>query len=193
MTEPTHDTSTNTEIFDDRESEVRSYSRNWPVVFDTAKGATLRTVDGDEYLDFFGGAGVLNFGHNNPRMKQAMIEFLQADGVAHSLDTYTTTKRDFSGMGSWLMAGVVVLLLAVVANIFLQMSVLSIVITERLYRDHPELPEGQLAKMRSAVVNTRALAAIGPAAVTLALAEGLGAHAGSIQARLDSLNEGQTP
>jgi len=41
----------------------------------------------------------------------------------------TTTKRDFSGMGSWLMAGVVVLLLAVVANIFLQMSVLSIVIS----------------------------------------------------------------
>ncbi|WP_208280210.1 Bax inhibitor-1/YccA family protein [Massilia oculi] len=41
----------------------------------------------------------------------------------------TTTKRDFSGMGSWLMAGVVVLLLAVVANIFLQMSALSIVIS----------------------------------------------------------------
>ena len=41
----------------------------------------------------------------------------------------TTTKRDFSGMGSWLTAGVVVLLLAVVANIFLQMSVLSIVIS----------------------------------------------------------------
>lgn len=41
----------------------------------------------------------------------------------------TTTKRDFSGMGSWLMAGVVVIILAAVANIFLQMSVLSIVIS----------------------------------------------------------------
>ncbi len=41
----------------------------------------------------------------------------------------TTTKRDFSGMGSWLMAGVVVILLAAVANIFLQMSALSIVIS----------------------------------------------------------------
>lgn len=39
----------------------------------------------------------------------------------------TTTKRDFSGMGSWLFAGVIVLLLAGVANIFLQMSALSIV------------------------------------------------------------------
>lgn len=41
----------------------------------------------------------------------------------------TTTKRDFSGMGSWLMAGVIVLILAAVANIFLQMSILSIVIS----------------------------------------------------------------
>jgi modulator of FtsH protease len=41
----------------------------------------------------------------------------------------TTTKRDFSGMGSWLMAGVVEILLAAVANIFLQMSALSIVIS----------------------------------------------------------------
>ncbi|WP_209585848.1 Bax inhibitor-1/YccA family protein [Massilia sp. BHUDP2] len=41
----------------------------------------------------------------------------------------TTTKRDFSGMGSWLMAGVIVLILAAVANIFLQMSALTIVIS----------------------------------------------------------------
>lgn len=41
----------------------------------------------------------------------------------------TTTKRDFSGMGSWLMAGAVVILLAIVANIFLQMPVLTIVIS----------------------------------------------------------------
>ncbi|MFC4930867.1 Bax inhibitor-1/YccA family protein [Massilia sp. GCM10023247] len=41
----------------------------------------------------------------------------------------TTTKRDFSGMGSWLTAGAVVILLAIVANIFLQMSILTIVIS----------------------------------------------------------------
>jgi modulator of FtsH protease len=41
----------------------------------------------------------------------------------------TTTKRDFSGMGSWLTAGAVVILLAIVANIFLQMPVLTIVIS----------------------------------------------------------------
>lgn len=41
----------------------------------------------------------------------------------------TTTKRDFSGMGSWLMAGAVVILLAIVANIFLQIPALTIVIS----------------------------------------------------------------
>ena len=41
---------------------------------------------------------------------------------------------------------------------FLGDSVLSIVVTERLYRDHPDLPEGQLAKLRASVVNMHALA-----------------------------------
>jgi ribonuclease III len=55
---------------------------------------------------------------------------------------------------------------------FLGDSVLSIVVTERLYRDHPDLPEGQLAKLRASVVNMHALAG-----VAAALGEdGLGAH-----------------
>jgi FtsH-binding integral membrane protein len=41
----------------------------------------------------------------------------------------TTSKRDFSGLSSWLFAGMMVILLAAVANIFLQMSVLNIVIS----------------------------------------------------------------
>ncbi|MGZ8288809.1 MAG: Bax inhibitor-1/YccA family protein [Telluria sp.] len=41
----------------------------------------------------------------------------------------STTKRDFSGMGKWLTAGVIVILLAAVANIWLAMSALSIVIS----------------------------------------------------------------
>jgi ribonuclease-3 len=43
---------------------------------------------------------------------------------------------------------------------FLGDSVLGIVITDALYHRHPELPEGQLAKLRSAVVNARALATV---------------------------------
>jgi ribonuclease III len=44
---------------------------------------------------------------------------------------------------------------------FLGDSVLGVVITEELYRRHPDLPEGQLAKLRAAIVNSRALAAVG--------------------------------
>ncbi|OUC95919.1 ribonuclease III [Streptosporangium minutum] len=41
---------------------------------------------------------------------------------------------------------------------FLGDSVLGLVVTDTLYRNHPDLPEGQLAKLRAAVVNMRALA-----------------------------------
>lgn len=41
---------------------------------------------------------------------------------------------------------------------FLGDSVLGLVVTESLYADHPDVPEGQLAKQRAAVVNMRALA-----------------------------------
>ncbi|MFD1718625.1 aspartate aminotransferase family protein [Georgenia deserti] len=84
-----------TSPFEERESAVRGYCRAYPTVFASASNARQVDEDGRSYIDFFAGAGVLNFGHNNPRMKEAMIAFLQADGVAHSLDTYTTTKRDF--------------------------------------------------------------------------------------------------
>ncbi|MEO6794727.1 MAG: aminotransferase class III-fold pyridoxal phosphate-dependent enzyme, partial [Mycobacterium sp.] len=81
--------------FENYESEVRSYCRSFPTVFASASNARMIDEDGRSYIDFFAGAGVLNFGHNDPRMKQAMIEFLQADGIAHSLDMYTSTKREF--------------------------------------------------------------------------------------------------
>jgi ribonuclease-3 len=51
---------------------------------------------------------------------------------------------------------------------FLGDSVLGISVTERLYREHPDLPEGQLAKLRASVVNMHALAGV---ARTLGLGE----------------------
>ncbi|MFG1489874.1 aminotransferase class III-fold pyridoxal phosphate-dependent enzyme, partial [Oceanospirillum sp. HFRX-1_2] len=83
------------EIFEQWESEIRGYSRAYPTVFASASNARQVDEQGKSYIDFFAGAGVLNFGHNNPRMKQALIDFIQADGVAHSLDMSTTVKRDF--------------------------------------------------------------------------------------------------
>jgi diaminobutyrate-2-oxoglutarate transaminase len=56
-------------IFETLESQVRSYSRGWPAVFDRAVGSWMYDIDGKAYLDFFGGAGALNYGHNNPLFK----------------------------------------------------------------------------------------------------------------------------
>ncbi|WP_372748311.1 aspartate aminotransferase family protein [Litorivivens sp.] len=82
-------------IFEQWESEIRGYCRSFPTVFKSASNARQTDENGKSYIDFFAGAGVLNFGHNNERMKRALIEFIEADGVAHSLDMYTTAKRDF--------------------------------------------------------------------------------------------------
>ncbi|WP_181772232.1 diaminobutyrate--2-oxoglutarate transaminase [Amycolatopsis pittospori] len=82
-------------IFEELESEVRSYSRGWPVVFDRAQGSYLYDEDGKAYLDFFAGAGALNYGHNNPALKRALIDYIARDGVTHALDMFTVAKRDF--------------------------------------------------------------------------------------------------
>jgi diaminobutyrate-2-oxoglutarate transaminase len=82
-------------VFDDLESEVRSYCRSWPVVFDTAKGSRLTDVEGRSYLDFFAGAGALNYGHNPDELKGPLLEYLSRDGITHGLDMYTTAKGEF--------------------------------------------------------------------------------------------------
>ncbi len=82
-------------IFEQRESDIRAYCRVYPVVFDRAENARQTDTNGKEYIDFFAGAGVLNFGHNNERMKNAMIAYLQNNGVTHSLDMHTKAKATF--------------------------------------------------------------------------------------------------
>ncbi|MDR2197686.1 MAG: aspartate aminotransferase family protein [Coriobacteriales bacterium] len=84
-----------TTIFERYESEVRTYSRSFPVVFDYAKGSVLRSTDGREYLDFFCGAGALNYGHNNDFIKQRLISYLTDDRIIHGLDMFTVAKEEF--------------------------------------------------------------------------------------------------
>ncbi|WP_097459836.1 diaminobutyrate--2-oxoglutarate transaminase [Mangrovitalea sediminis] len=83
------------DIFKTTESEVRVYSRSFPVIFNRAKGAYLYTEDGTEYLDFLAGAGTLNYGHNNDTLKAALLDYIQHDGVSHGLDMFTRAKADF--------------------------------------------------------------------------------------------------
>jgi diaminobutyrate-2-oxoglutarate transaminase len=83
-----------TDIFTRLESEVRSYCRSFPTVFTAAKGALLKDASGREYVDFFAGAGALNYGHNNPALKRRLIDYLAGDGVTHSLDMFTMAKAE---------------------------------------------------------------------------------------------------
>src|SRR5579863_4916192 len=82
-------------IFEARESAVRSYCRTWPKVFDRAVGSWLYDEDGRAYLDFFTGASALNYGHNNPVLKQALLDYVASDRVVHSLDMHTVAKGEF--------------------------------------------------------------------------------------------------
>ncbi|WP_305465308.1 diaminobutyrate--2-oxoglutarate transaminase [Photobacterium leiognathi] len=83
------------DIFKKQESKVRSYSNSFPVVFTKAKGSWLETEQGDSYLDFLAGAGSLNYGHNNPVFKQALLDYIEQDGITHGLDMHSTAKANF--------------------------------------------------------------------------------------------------
>ncbi len=82
-------------IFDRMESEVRGYVRSFPVIFSKARGSELIDEDGRSYIDFFSGAGTLNYGHNNPVLRERMMAYLESDGVTHGLDMATSAKKYF--------------------------------------------------------------------------------------------------
>ena len=82
-------------LFEELESEVRGYCRSWPTVFDRAHGWTLIDEDGREYLDFFAGAGALNYGHNHPEIMERLTDYLGRGGILHGLDMATVAKREF--------------------------------------------------------------------------------------------------
>jgi diaminobutyrate-2-oxoglutarate transaminase len=86
---------TDMSIFEKLESEVRSYCRSFPTVFTKAKGYKMWDEKGKEYLDFFSGAGALNYGHNDPMMKAKLVDYILSDGITHSLDMATAPKAEF--------------------------------------------------------------------------------------------------
>ncbi len=86
---------TSIDVFSRYESEVRSYIRSFPTVFDRAKGARLWDAEGKEYIDFFAGAGALNYGHNNDTLKRSLVDYIGRDGITHGLDMGTQAKAEF--------------------------------------------------------------------------------------------------
>ena len=73
------------------ESSAVSYPRGLPMAVQRAKGATVEDVDGNVYIDFFGGAGVLNVGHSNPQVIEAALK--QISVFTHSLDIPNPARR----------------------------------------------------------------------------------------------------
>ncbi|WP_094292990.1 diaminobutyrate--2-oxoglutarate transaminase [Mycobacterium neumannii] len=92
---PRPDESDLPEVYNSVESEVRSYCRGWPTTMAVAQGSWMTDTSGRRYLDFFAGAGALNYGHNNPELKRPLIEYLASDNIVHSLDMATAAKTEF--------------------------------------------------------------------------------------------------
>ena len=82
-------------IFAEREFEVRSYCRHFDKIFKTAVGSLILADDGAEYIDFLSGCSALNYGHNDPDMKDALISHISRNGIALGLDLFTSEKRAF--------------------------------------------------------------------------------------------------
>ncbi|MEZ5939463.1 MAG: diaminobutyrate--2-oxoglutarate transaminase [Hyphomonadaceae bacterium] len=82
-------------VFERRESSVRSYCRSFPTTFARASGATMTDGAGRRYIDFLAGCSTLNYGHNHPELKRALMDYIAADGVTHGLDMHTDAKARF--------------------------------------------------------------------------------------------------
>lgn len=83
------------DVFEKNESEVRSYCRKYPVIFDKGLNSELYSVDGRRYIDFLAVAGSMNYGYNNPEIKDEILTYLQDDHVINMMDMYTSAKEEF--------------------------------------------------------------------------------------------------
>ncbi len=82
-------------LYERLESQVRSYSRAMPRQFSRATDVWMHDDRGGRYLDFLSGCSTLNYGHNHPVLKQALLDYISADGIAHGLDLHTEAKAEF--------------------------------------------------------------------------------------------------
>src|SRR5690625_7509822 len=80
-------------IFNEMESAVQSYARAFPVVFNRAQGSYLYDEEGNAYLDFLAGAGSLNYGHNSPLLKRALLDYLESDTITNGHDVHSSARE----------------------------------------------------------------------------------------------------
>ncbi|MGH8967405.1 MAG: aspartate aminotransferase family protein, partial [Actinomycetes bacterium] len=77
-----------------RESNARAYPRHIPIAIADAAGSFIRDVDGNVFIDFLNGAGVLPLGHSHPALVKAVTE--QLGVFVHGLDFPTPAKDAFT-------------------------------------------------------------------------------------------------
>ncbi len=75
------------------ESRARTYPRHLPIAIAEGQGSFVRDVDGNVFIDFLSGAGVLSLGHSHPELVRAAGEQLAIH--AHGLDFPTPAKSAF--------------------------------------------------------------------------------------------------
>jgi diaminobutyrate-2-oxoglutarate transaminase len=76
-----------------RESNARTYPRHLPIALAEASGSFVRDVDGNVFIDFLTGAGVLSLGHSHPELVRVAAQ--QLERHAHGLDFPTPVKDEF--------------------------------------------------------------------------------------------------
>lgn len=83
------------QVFQRSESEVRYYCRRIPNLLRAACGAVISDAAGRDFIDFLSACGSLNYGHNHPALKQALLSHIEADGISAGLDFHTEAKLEF--------------------------------------------------------------------------------------------------
>ncbi|AHH99278.1 aspartate aminotransferase family protein [Kutzneria viridogrisea] len=78
----------------DRESAARSYPRRLPIALRRGSGSYVEDADGNVFIDFLNGAGVLPLGHSHPELIGVVQH--QAAELAHGLDFPTAVKDEFT-------------------------------------------------------------------------------------------------
>ena len=78
----------------ERESNARVYPRHFPIAVAEAQGSHIRDLDGNVFIDFLAGAGVLSFGHNHPELVKVATD--QMTVFTHGLDLPSSAKDDFT-------------------------------------------------------------------------------------------------
>ncbi len=75
------------------ETRAVTYSKAFPFAIDLARGATIKDVDGNIFIDWMGGICVLNVGHNNPFVTTAVKS--QMERIWHALEIPTEIRMQF--------------------------------------------------------------------------------------------------